>query len=150
MGARRAMGAPGRVAGRPTVSRAVRRLRARSSALTGGPRPGEHAAIGCRGRRDALPACPHHRDPGFPRAAGEPFRPFGHSRLSSRRPPARAKRAPRPGRHLGLGGSIDFLLNAGVGLLVGLVAFGLSFAAVILAAAVYVSSSAVTVKGLID
>ena len=56
----------------------------------------------------------------------------------------------RSGRHLGLGGSIDFLLNAGVGLLVGLVAFGLSFAAVILAAAVYVSSSAVTVKGLID
>jgi monovalent cation:H+ antiporter-2, CPA2 family len=56
----------------------------------------------------------------------------------------------RSGRHLGLGGSIDILLNAGVGLLVGLVAFGLSFAAVILAAAVYVSSSAVTVKGLID
>ena len=56
----------------------------------------------------------------------------------------------RSGRHLGLGGSIDLLLNAGVGFLVGLVAFGVSFAAVILAAAVYVSSSAVTVKGLID
>lgn len=55
----------------------------------------------------------------------------------------------RSGRHLGLGGSIDLVLNAGVGFLVGLVAFGLSFAAVILAAAVYVSSSAVTVKGLI-
>jgi monovalent cation:H+ antiporter-2, CPA2 family len=56
----------------------------------------------------------------------------------------------RSGRHLGLGGSIDLGLNAVVGLLVGLVAFGPSFAAVIVAAAVYVSSSAVTVKGLID
>jgi monovalent cation:H+ antiporter-2, CPA2 family len=56
----------------------------------------------------------------------------------------------RSGRHLGLGGSIDLVLNAAVGLLIGLVAFGPSFAAVILAAAVYVSSSAVTVKGLID
>jgi CPA2 family monovalent cation:H+ antiporter-2 len=56
----------------------------------------------------------------------------------------------RSGRHLGLGGSIDLGLNAFVGLVVGLVAFGPSFAAVIVAAAVYVSSSAVTVKGLID
>jgi CPA2 family monovalent cation:H+ antiporter-2 len=56
----------------------------------------------------------------------------------------------RSGRHLGLGGSIDLGLNAVVGLVVGLVAFGPSFAAVIVAAAVYVSSSAVTVKGLID
>jgi CPA2 family monovalent cation:H+ antiporter-2 len=56
----------------------------------------------------------------------------------------------RSGRHLGLGGSIDLAVNAGVGLLVGIVAFGVSFAAVILAAAIYVSSSAVTVKGLID
>jgi monovalent cation:H+ antiporter-2, CPA2 family len=56
----------------------------------------------------------------------------------------------RSGRHLGLGGSIDLGLNAAVGLVVGLVAFGPSFAAVIVAAAVYVSSSAVTVKGLID
>jgi CPA2 family monovalent cation:H+ antiporter-2 len=56
----------------------------------------------------------------------------------------------RSGRHLGLGGSIDLVLNAAVGFLVGLVAFGPSFAAVILAAAIYVSSSAVTVKGLID
>jgi CPA2 family monovalent cation:H+ antiporter-2 len=56
----------------------------------------------------------------------------------------------RSGRHLGLGGSIDLALNAAIGLLVGVVAFGLSFAAVILAAAIYVSSSAVTVKGLID
>ena len=56
----------------------------------------------------------------------------------------------RSGRHLGLGGSIDLVANAGLGLVVGLVAFGPSFAAIILAAAVYVSSSAVTVKGLID
>jgi monovalent cation:H+ antiporter-2, CPA2 family len=56
----------------------------------------------------------------------------------------------RSGRHLGLGGSIDLGLNVVVGLVVGLVAFGPSFAAVIVAAAVYVSSSAVTVKGLID
>jgi monovalent cation:H+ antiporter-2, CPA2 family len=56
----------------------------------------------------------------------------------------------RSGRHLGLGGSIDLVLNAAVGFLVGVIAFGPSFAAVILAAAIYVSSSAVTVKGLID
>jgi K+:H+ antiporter subunit KhtU len=56
----------------------------------------------------------------------------------------------RSGRHVGLGGLIDLGLNALIGLLIGLVAFGPSFAAVILAAAVYVSSSAVTVKGLID
>jgi CPA2 family monovalent cation:H+ antiporter-2 len=56
----------------------------------------------------------------------------------------------RSGRHLGLGGSIDLGLNALIGFVVGLVAFGPSFAAVILAAAIYVSSSAVTVKGLID
>jgi CPA2 family monovalent cation:H+ antiporter-2 len=56
----------------------------------------------------------------------------------------------RSGRHLGLGGSIDLLINAGVGLLVGMVAFGFSFAAFLLAAGIYVSSSAVAVKGLID
>jgi monovalent cation:H+ antiporter-2, CPA2 family len=56
----------------------------------------------------------------------------------------------RSGMHLGLGGSIDLVVNAGLGLLVGVIAFGLSFAAVILAAAIYVSSSAVAVKGLID
>jgi monovalent cation:H+ antiporter-2, CPA2 family len=56
----------------------------------------------------------------------------------------------RSGRHLGLGGTIDLALNAGLGLVVGLLAFGPSFAALILAAAVYVSSSAVIVKGLID
>ncbi len=56
----------------------------------------------------------------------------------------------RSGRHLGLGGTIDFVVNAGLGLLVGFVAFGASFPALVLAAAIYVSSSAVTVKGLID
>lgn len=56
----------------------------------------------------------------------------------------------RTGRHVGLGGTLDLLVNAAIGLVVGLAAFGLSFGAVILAAAVYVSSSAITVKGLID
>jgi CPA2 family monovalent cation:H+ antiporter-2 len=56
----------------------------------------------------------------------------------------------RSGRHLGLGGSIDLLVNAALGLLVGIAAFGFSFAAVLLAAGIYVSSSAVAVKGLID
>jgi CPA2 family monovalent cation:H+ antiporter-2 len=56
----------------------------------------------------------------------------------------------RTGRHIGLGGTIDFAVNAAIGLLVGVAAFGLSFGALILAAAVYVSSSAITVKGLID
>ena len=56
----------------------------------------------------------------------------------------------KSGHHFGLGGSIDLAVNAGLGLLVGVVAFGFSFAALVLAAAVYVSSSAVAVKGLID
>ena len=56
----------------------------------------------------------------------------------------------RSGMHIGLGGSIDLVVNAGLGLLVGVVAFGFSLPAVVLAAAIYVSSSAVTVKGLID
>jgi CPA2 family monovalent cation:H+ antiporter-2 len=56
----------------------------------------------------------------------------------------------RSGRHIGLGGSIDLTVNAAVGLLVGVIAFGFGFPALILAAAIYVSSSAVTVKGLID
>ena len=56
----------------------------------------------------------------------------------------------RSGRHIGLGGSLDLVVNAALGLVVGVVAFGFSFAALILAAAVYVSSSAVAVKGLID
>jgi monovalent cation:H+ antiporter-2, CPA2 family len=56
----------------------------------------------------------------------------------------------RSGRHFGLGGSIDLVVNAALGLVVGVAAFGFSFATLILAAAVYVSSSAVAVKGLID
>ena len=56
----------------------------------------------------------------------------------------------RSGRHLGLGGSIDLLVNAAGGLAVGFVAFGVSLAAFLLAAGIYVSSSAVAVKGLID
>src|SRR5712691_8753885 len=53
-------------------------------------------------------------------------------------------------RHALIGGAIDLLANAGLGLIVGIVAFGVSFGAVVLAAAIYVSSSAITVKGLID
>src|ERR671925_110314 len=56
----------------------------------------------------------------------------------------------KSGHHFGLGGSIDLAVNAGLGLLVGVAAFGFSFAALVLAAAIYVSSSAVAVKGLID
>jgi monovalent cation:H+ antiporter-2, CPA2 family len=54
------------------------------------------------------------------------------------------------GRHLILGGSIDLVVNATFGLLVGLLMFGPGFAAILVGAAVYISSSAVTVKGLID
>ncbi len=56
----------------------------------------------------------------------------------------------RSGMHLGIGGTIDFVVNAGLGLIVGVAAFGISFAALVLAGAIYVSSSAVAVKGLID
>ncbi len=56
----------------------------------------------------------------------------------------------RSSRHVVTGGMVDFAVNAGLGLIVGLAAFGPSFGALILAAAIYVSSSAVTVKGLID
>jgi CPA2 family monovalent cation:H+ antiporter-2 len=56
----------------------------------------------------------------------------------------------RTGRHIGLGGSIDLVVNSAVGFVVGYIAFGTSFAAFLVAAAVYVSSSAVAVKGLID
>jgi CPA2 family monovalent cation:H+ antiporter-2 len=59
-------------------------------------------------------------------------------------------RLARTRRHAFVGGAVDFAVNAGVGLVVGVAAFGLSFAALILASAIYVSSSAVTVKGLID
>jgi K+:H+ antiporter subunit KhtU len=52
--------------------------------------------------------------------------------------------------HALVGGAVDLALNGALGLLVGLAAFGFSFAALVLGAAIYVSSSAVTVKGLID
>ncbi len=54
------------------------------------------------------------------------------------------------GRHIGLGGTVDLVVNFGLGLVVGVVVFGWSFAALILAACIYVSSSAIAVKGLID
>jgi monovalent cation:H+ antiporter-2, CPA2 family len=59
-------------------------------------------------------------------------------------------RIARGRRHALVGGTIDFAVNAGLGLLVGVAAFGLSFPALVVASAIYVSSSAVTVKGLID
>jgi CPA2 family monovalent cation:H+ antiporter-2 len=54
------------------------------------------------------------------------------------------------GRHLVLGGSVDLIVNASLGLAVGLLMFGPGFPAILVGAAVYISSSAVTVKGLID
>jgi CPA2 family monovalent cation:H+ antiporter-2 len=59
-------------------------------------------------------------------------------------------RLTRSGQHAVLGGAIDLVVNAGLGLLIGVAAFGFHFAALILAAAIYVSSTAITVKGLID
>ncbi len=59
-------------------------------------------------------------------------------------------RLARSRRHAVVGGAIDFVLNAGLGLAIGVAAFGASFEALILAGAIYVSSSAITVKGLID
>jgi CPA2 family monovalent cation:H+ antiporter-2 len=59
-------------------------------------------------------------------------------------------RLARTGRHFGLGGTADLLINAGLGLAVGVVAFGATSAALVLAACIYVSSSAIAVKGLID
>jgi CPA2 family monovalent cation:H+ antiporter-2 len=56
----------------------------------------------------------------------------------------------RSGRHVGLGGGIDLAINGALGLAIGVAAFGLSSAAFILAASIYVSSSAVAIKGLID
>ncbi|HKP09614.1 MAG TPA: cation:proton antiporter, partial [Gaiella sp.] len=56
----------------------------------------------------------------------------------------------RSGRHVGLGGAADLAINAGLGILVGLAAFGVSFAAIVVAACVYVSSSAIAVKALTD
>jgi monovalent cation:H+ antiporter-2, CPA2 family len=59
-------------------------------------------------------------------------------------------RLTRTGRHVGLGGAVDLFANAGLGLIVGLAAFGPTPAALILAACIYVSSSAIAVKGLTD
>jgi monovalent cation:H+ antiporter-2, CPA2 family len=59
-------------------------------------------------------------------------------------------RLARSHRHVLVGGAIDLIVNGAVGLVIGVAAFGLSFGALILAAAIYVSSSAITVKGLID
>ena len=56
----------------------------------------------------------------------------------------------RTGRHVGLGGAVDLVTNAGLGLLVGVAVFGTRWAALVLAACIYVSSSAIAVKGLID
>ena len=56
----------------------------------------------------------------------------------------------RSGRHVAMGGAVDFVVNAGLGLLVGVAAFGLSFAALVIAACIYVSSSAIAVKALTD
>jgi CPA2 family monovalent cation:H+ antiporter-2 len=59
-------------------------------------------------------------------------------------------RLSRTGRHFGLGGTADLAINAGLGLAVGVIAFGTTPAALVLAACIYVSSSAIAVKGLID
>jgi CPA2 family monovalent cation:H+ antiporter-2 len=59
-------------------------------------------------------------------------------------------RLSRARRHAVLGGAIDLLVNGGLGIVIGIAAFGLTVPAIVLAAAVYVSSSAITVKGLID
>jgi CPA2 family monovalent cation:H+ antiporter-2 len=59
-------------------------------------------------------------------------------------------RLARSRQHALVGGAIDFLANAGLGLVVGVAAFGISLGSLVLAAAIYVSSSAITVKGLID
>jgi len=56
----------------------------------------------------------------------------------------------RTGRHVGLGGTVDLVVNGGLGLVVGVAAFGMTSAAIVLAACIYVSSSAIAVKGLID
>jgi CPA2 family monovalent cation:H+ antiporter-2 len=56
----------------------------------------------------------------------------------------------RSGRHVGLGGALDLAVNAGLGLLVGVAAFGFGFAALVVAACIYVSSSAIAVKALTD
>ncbi len=57
----------------------------------------------------------------------------------------------RSGRHVGVGGAVDLLVNAAFGLAVGVGRLRpRASPRCILAAAIYVSSSAITVKGLID
>jgi CPA2 family monovalent cation:H+ antiporter-2 len=56
----------------------------------------------------------------------------------------------RSRQHALVGGAIDLLVNGTLGLVIGVAAFGISFGSLVLAAAIYVSSSAITVKGLID
>ena len=56
----------------------------------------------------------------------------------------------RSRQHALVGGAIDLLANAGLGLIIGVAAFGISFGSLVLGSAVYVSSSAITVKALID
>jgi CPA2 family monovalent cation:H+ antiporter-2 len=56
----------------------------------------------------------------------------------------------RSRQHALFGGAIDLVVNGGLGLLIGLAAFRFSFGSIVLAAAIYVSSSAITVKALID
>ena len=59
-------------------------------------------------------------------------------------------RIARTGRHIGLGGIVDLGANAGLGLMIGVAAFGFTSAALVLAACIYVSSSAIAIKGLSD
>jgi CPA2 family monovalent cation:H+ antiporter-2 len=59
-------------------------------------------------------------------------------------------RIARTGRHIGLGGIVDLGTNAGLGLMIGVAAFGFTSAALVLAACIYVSSSAIAIKGLSD
>ncbi len=59
-------------------------------------------------------------------------------------------RIARTGRHVGLGGVVDLGANAGLGLMIGVAAFGFTSAALVLAACIYVSSSAIAIKGLTD
>src|SRR5262245_62095993 len=59
-------------------------------------------------------------------------------------------RLTRSGRHFGLGGLVDLAVNGGLGLIVGIAAFGPSPEALVLAACLYVSSSAIAIKGLSD
>ncbi len=59
-------------------------------------------------------------------------------------------RLTRTGRHIGLGGLVDLVANAGLGLIIGVAAFGFTSAALVLAACIYVSSSAIAIKGLSD